>query len=516
METGTPAGQGNADPGPDAALSEDERILHLLLRLTPGATAELVAEVRSVGIEPWLERQLAGAGADASEATPALASRLARLARLELLKHTNAELIAATIGDGRNGLAANELREWVLMRAVYGDEHVREVSCDFFRNHFAVSLDKNEVRFLALAYERDVVLAHSLGNFHDMLGASARHPAMLIFLDNHLSRRAATKSELRRSERDARKETGSEERAREARDIALQRGLNENYARELLELHTLGVDQHYTQNDVIAVAKALTGWTIDRSTWEFIFRIEMHDRDRKQFLGMALKPKQDESEGEFVLDLLERHPGTARFLAYKLCRWLVHDDPDEKMVRRVADVFQRTRGDLPKVLSAIVLDRDFFARKNYLSKFKRPFEFVVSALRVTGAVLENGAGCHNALDAMSESLYRCPEPTGYYDQAESWRDPGALAFRWAFAVDLVFGRLRGARMGEAFYAGLEPDRPDQWREELVRRILPVAGIGPATSAALDRLVQRSGGGRRGDLRAQITALLLGSPEFQRQ
>lgn len=510
-----PGQSGSAALGKEEPLSADERILHLLQRFSLGVTPGLIADVRAAGIEVWLDAQLAGVAPRrrADEPADPLAERLAPF---ELLALSNFDLVEFSNREGNGAKSSDELRAWVLLRAVYGADVVREVACDFFRNHFTVSLEKDEVRFVGLAYERDVIRAHALGSFHDMLDASARHPAMLIYLDNHLSRRAATNSELRRAERDVRKATGSADRAREARDITLQSGLNENYARELLELHTLGVDRYYDQNDVVSVARALTGWTFDRATWEFVFRLEMHDRDRKQFQGRDLKPKQDESEGAAILDLLKRHPGTAQFLAWKLCRWLVHDEPDEAMVRRIADVFQRNRGDLRRVLRAIVLDRDFFARRNFQAKYKRPFEFVVSALRATDAQLDHCGGVLAALDSMSESIYQCPDPTGYYDQAEAWRDPGALAFRWAFAIDLVFGRVRGVRVPSSLYEELEPGRPEQWRDVLVRRILPVTGVGPATSAALDRLLRRGTQMARVELGAHIVALLLGSPEFQRQ
>jgi uncharacterized protein (DUF1800 family) len=508
------------DEGP---LSEDERILHVLSRLTPGATAGLIAEVRASGLGPWLERQLLGEPRDAARGAPyrplvepqALTSRLAEF---ELLEMNNLELSRATseaISIRAPQFAARELRHWVLLRAVYGANHVREAACDFFRNHFAVSIDKEQLRFLGLGWERDVIQGHALGRFHDLLDATARHPAMLLYLDNHLSRRPLTNSELRKLERAARRESDAPQRARAALDIARQRGLNENYARELLELHTLGVDRHYTQQDVVTVAKAFTGWTIDRARWEFFFNPDMHQRERKQLFGLTLQGRGG-NEGEAVLDILKRHPGTSQFLAAKLCLWFVHDEPDEKLVKRVADVFHRTGGDMPRVLRAIVEDRSFFARENFRTKFKRPWEFVVSALRATGAELSDCAGTLGAIDAMSEALYRCPDPTGYYDQAEAWRDPGAIAVRWTFAVDLLAGRVRGVRVPPTLFEGLAPDRPDEWKDLLVRRILPVAGVGGATDAALDRLVRSEA--RRGlsSVGPRIVSVLLGSPEFQRQ
>lgn len=508
---------------PEGPLSDDERILHVLSRLTPGATAELVEEVRAAGLGSWLERQLQGETRGAARNAPervlpepeALTSRLAEFRMLELDNVQLDRATSVTISPEATLLAARELLAWVLLRAVYGANHVREAACDFFRNHFAVSIDKEALRFLGLTWERDVIQGHALGSFPELLDATARHPAMLIYLDNYLSRRPPTRSELKQIEREARRETGSAELARRATDIARQRGLNENYARELLELHTLGVDRYYTEQDVIAVAKAFTGWTVDRTSWEFTFNEALHQRERKQLFGVTLQSRGN-NEGEAVLDILKRHPGTSRFLAWKLCLWFVNDEPDDKLVRRVADVFQRTGGDMRRVLRAIVDDRSFFDRENYRAKFKRPWEFVVSALRVTGAQVQDARGVLNALDAMSEPLYRCADPTGFYDQAEAWRDPGAIAFRWTFAVDLLAGRIRGTRVPTELFADLPPERPEEWKDILVGRILPVCGIGRATSAMIDRLVERKSRTGPAATGSQIVTVLLGSPEFQKQ
>jgi uncharacterized protein (DUF1800 family) len=187
------------------------------------------------------------------------------------------------------------------------------------------------------------------------------------------------------------------------------------------------------------------------------------------------------------------------------------------MVKRVAKVFHATQGDLPKVYTAIVEDPKFFSRENYRAKFKRPFEFVVSALRVTQAELTGGNGLHQAMTAMNEPLYRCQDPTGYYDQAEAWRDPGAIAFRWTFATDLANGRISGAKIPASFYADLPQDKPKEWKDLLVKKILPVSGLSPATSANLDRLIEAHlQKNPKAPLGPVIVAALLGSPEFQKQ
>ncbi len=502
-------------------LSDDEKIVHVLNRLTPGATSDLVNEVRKEGLKGWFARQLKG---DARE-PELLAAALRNLDSLgrdckEIHDTYDKPIPDGTAEPERRKLEAlkivpaRELCTAILLRALYGANPVLEMSCDFFRNHFSVSIDKDEVRFLVTDWDRRVIRRHALGNFGDLLKATAHHAAMLFYLDNHLSRRPPTKSELQMIESEARRTTKSKERGREAVEIARQRGLNENYARELLELHTLGVDRHYTQGDVLMVARCLTGWTICRrpEQWgDFEFNVDVHSTENKTFLGAEVKGKRDPSEGEWVLEVLSRHKGTALFVAAKLCRWLVSDDPDEKMVMRVAKVFNQSVGDLPKTLTAIVEDPDFFKRGHFRAKYKRPWEFVVSALRATKAEVTSFDGIGAALEAMNEPLYRCADPTGYYDQAEAWRDPGSMAIRWAFCSDLVAGRIAGAKIPASFYADVPADAAGM-KTELARRILPVAGIGTQTSQNLDALVSRA----RKPSGPMIVGVLLGSPDFQKQ
>jgi uncharacterized protein (DUF1800 family) len=513
----------------DGAMTEDEKIVHLLNRFTPGATADLVREVKAAGRREWFAKQLAGDVVESEALTRVLA-------KYETLGLSNAEIFEkyndripkdATPAEKREirrraAIPMREMLEWVGLRAVYSSHAVRETSGDFFRNHFSVSIDKGELRSLTTEWERDVIAKHALGNFGTLLEATAKHPAMLFYLDNHLSRRPPTEAELRILEARERRRSGSEERAAEAVEIARQRGLNENYARELLELHTLGVDHGYTQEDIVQLAKILTGWTIGRlgdGRGKFEFNRRMHCPGDKTFLGETIR-EGGVAEGERVLEILRRHPTTARFLAWKLCRWFVNDEPSEAMVRRVADVFQKSEGDLPKVYAAIADDPEFFARANFRAKFKRPWEFVVSALRATGADVSDATALYPILTGMNEPLYRCADPTGYYDQAEAWCDPGAMAARWTFASDLANGRVRGVRIPASLYADLPAAKPKEWRDALAAKLLPVAGVGRRTAAEIDRIVDaelaknpKAGPEKVGPA---IVAALLGSPEFQRQ
>lgn len=519
-QRGTPRTQEGGQPGKtpgEGPLREDEKIVHLLNRLTPGATPRLVAEVREVGIQKWLQRQLQGNLPEPDS----LISRVAKLETLKLDDDQRAEMYFRK----ENKLPTQELLAWVVFRAIYGANHVRETMSDFFRNHFTVSIDKDLVQELVIDWERNVIEKSSLGRFGDMLTASAHHPAMLFYLDNHYSRRPATEQELKELVARVLQDTRSKERAKEATDLERQLGLNENYARELLELHTLGVDRFYRQQDVIEVARCLTGWTIRRTkhgAHEFHFNEKMHARGDKLFLGYLIKERHRDliQEGEEVLSILRQHKGTAAFLSWKLCRWLVNDDPDEKMVERVAKAWRTREGNIAKVLEAIVEDPKFFARENFRTKFKRPWEFVISALRVTGAEVTHVGGILERLAQMNEPLYRCADPTGYYDQAEAWRDPGALAYRWLFATHLVSGGIPGVKIPLSFYQDLPPDKPGEWLWILSSKILPVTDISAETAAGIARLVERERKRRPKaaprEIGALIVAALLGSPDFQKQ
>lgn len=517
--------------GQQTGLSEDQRVHHFLNRFTLGATPALMAEVKTKGMRKWLEEQLKG---DRPE-PESLKQVLGKLSSLEMTLGEIADEYVlelepdATPQQRRQArqlaqLPAKELLDSVMLRGALSNNQLREVGSDFFRNHFAVSLEKGPVELMAVNWERTVIREGALGNFGEMLDRSAHHPAMLFFLDNHLSCRPATEAEIEAIERRGR---NVEKRLEALR----QRGLNENYARELLELHTLGVDNYYTQDDVIEVAKCLTGWTItprraaklvDRDPMSFLFVRDFHCTGDKTVLGTTIKENRDnpEAEGAHVIKLLAAHEGTARFLSWKLCRWFVNDEPDEKMVERVAKVFRDSKGDLPSVYLAIFDDPCFFEQANYLAKYKRPFEFVVSALRATGAEIGNPTILHRQLVEMNESIYRCADPTGYYDQAEAWQDPGAMSLRWKFAYDLARGSFLTVRLPRSFYDDLPESEPGKWKDILARKLLCMP-LSAQTSAALDKLIERKQADTkprqlRGELGPLLVAGILGSPEFQKQ
>jgi uncharacterized protein (DUF1800 family) len=289
-----------------------------------------------------------------------------------------------------------------------------------------------------------------------------------------------------------------------------------------MELHTLGVDNYYTQEDVITVANILTGWTVQQNPKEpivFQFRKDMHGSEPRVLLNKRVPsiPRNPEMEGQFVLNLLVSHEGTADFLAYKLCRYLVADNPPEALVERVAKVYMRKKSDMKELYKAILTDDEFYNPKHYQSKFKRPFEFVASALRVTEAEIDSAKGIHAALLLMSEPLYQCEDPTGYYDQADAWRDPGVMAPRWSFALGLGQEQIRGVRIPDSYWEGLKRGNPVQWKEILTKRILP-GGCTERTSEALDVVIAKYArfNPEPEQLGRYIVGILLGSPEFQRQ
>ncbi len=511
-------------------LTEDERIAHVLSRLTFGPRPGDAEKVRSAGIESWLNTQLGAESAD----NPVAASLLKEFETLGLRPGEISELAEGKEGAGKpkrtldevRQLSGRELRASVVVRGVLADHQLREVLMHFWRNHFNVHLPKESVLYTATHYEEHALRPHALGKFQNLLSATAHHPAMLVYLDNALSRRPPSKSELKQVERKYRKQTGSRETARELVEIAKQSGLNENYARELLELHTLGVDNGYTQKDVIEVARAFTGWTVDfeKNPDGFRFRGDMHDPGPKVVLGKALpEGKQDEAiaEGEAILKRLAQHDSTAEFIATKLVRYLVNDDPPAAVVAAAAKTFRSSKGDLRETVRAIVLHPEFFARAHFRAKFKTPLELVFSAVRVVGAEVETWRSLVEAIDTLGMPIYGCEDPTGFSDAAEGWRDPGVMAHRWRFAMNLVSGKVPGVFLPSSWYEGL-PEDPLELSQTLVRRICP-SGVGSATAAVLERVVlqevqsgtQEEGRGRK-QLARKLTGILLGSPEFQQQ
>jgi uncharacterized protein (DUF1800 family) len=293
-------------------------------------------------------------------------------------------------------------------------------------------------------------------------------------------------------------------------------GLNENYARELMELHTLGVDGGYTQKDVTELARILTGWSIEREGGGFVFRERAHDVGTKTFLGNTFTGS-GMDEGERAIRMLARHPSTARHIAFQLCQRLVADEPPAALVDRVAKRFLATDGDLRETVRAVVTSPEFFAPEAYRAKVKSPFEYVVSAIRASGASTDARAPILRELAKMGEPLYLCQPPTGYADVSSAWVSSGSLVERLNFAVAFASNRIPGTTVD---LAGLAPEaEPGMARssvDALARRLLG-AGLSDATAKTIEsRMSSESGTPPADGSLALAAGLILGSPEFQRQ
>jgi uncharacterized protein (DUF1800 family) len=502
-------------------------IVHVLNRVTFGARPEDVVRVRGEGLSRWLEQQLdPRALSDPAverelAALPTLSKSIAELQR----EYPRADSsMREKVADGtmtarefaeryppakRPARIRAELEAARLLRAVHSERQLQEVMVDFWFNHFNVFANKGQVRWYVTSYERDVIRPHALGKFPDLLRATARHPAMLFYLDNWLSTRADF---MRR---------GGPHKGKTA-------GLNENYARELMELHTLGVDGGYTQQDVTEVARAFTGWTIDRGDKDarFVFRRAMHDAADKTVLGTRLPDGGGQQDGERVLDLLASHPATARFVAGKLVRRFVSDAPPPALVDRVAGVYRDTGGDVRAMLRAIFSSAEFVAPEARRAKIKKPLEFVASAVRAVGATTDaRGAlALARATAEIGEPLLQAQPPTGYPDRAEVWVNAGALLGRMNFALALTQRRLPGVTAEVASLVTAEERvRPGAALDRLLATLLhgeATAETRAVLTAHLDdaQIIRKTADDRGAadtDIE-KLAALVLGSPEFQRR
>jgi uncharacterized protein (DUF1800 family) len=334
---------------------------------------------------------------------------------------------------------AGELTEAKIYRAVYSERQLEEVLTDFWFNHFNIYLDKGADKWLTTAFERDAVRPHVLGNFKDLLRATAEHPAMLFYLDNWQSISNDTGEKLRR-----------------VAPKAKTRGLNENYARELMELHTLGVDGGYTQKDVQEVARCFTGWTIREPNrgGEFYFAPRAHDNGEKTVLGVTIPAGGGVNDGLQVIDILAKHPSTAKFLSRKLAMRFVADEPPPALVNRMAASYLKTGGDLKAVLRTMIDSPEFFSEGAYLAKMKSPLEMVAGALRATGATVTNALPVSQAIANMGQPLYRKQEPTGYSNNGEEWVNSAGLLARINFALGLSENKIPGVKIDSTQYGAV--------------------------------------------------------------
>jgi uncharacterized protein (DUF1800 family) len=593
-------------------LSEDQRIAHLLSRLTFGARPGDFERVKAMGVEAFINQQL---DPDSMDAGP-VAARLRRLPTLgmatpviieqytppkpapvpspaqspanptaltqkvmaqnspnplgqtpqianpgmaamqpEMQMEAKKEELGrmpvpadnmkapdamARPGEPQNGPAApkptpppknpqmvvTELQRAKLLRAVYSERQLYEMMVDFWENHFNIFANKDDDRYLLTGYDRETIRPFAMGRFRDLLGATAHSPAMLFYLDNWRSSvprpYAATKD----------------------KPAGVDGGLNENYARELMELHTLGVDGGYTQKDVQEVARCFTGWTIQKPNEQglFLYRPGLHDDGEKTVLGHRILPGGGPADGERILDILATHPATARFIATKLARRFISDDPPSSVIDRAAAVFLKTDGSIRETLRAIVTSPEFFSTTAYRAKMRSPFEYVAAAMRALGAETDGDRPVLDAIGRMGQPVFGRITPDGYADRSGQWLSSGSMIARFNFAGALATNRFKGTKIDlTRLLSGVDEAKKDSVAAKFIQ--LTVSGdLSSGTRTVLEKTLQSEsvakpmvpatnpganvsvGFDAKAAVKApepasfitELITLLIGSPEFQQR
>jgi uncharacterized protein (DUF1800 family) len=427
-------------------------------------------------------------------------------------------------------MVVGEVAEAKLLRAIYSDRQLEEVMTDFWYNHFNVFIGKGQDRYMIPAYERDVIRPHVLGRFKDLLVATAKSPAMMFYLDNWQS--VGPNSELAvygPGGRRAQYRRGPfgmiyPVPQRPQQNKNRRNGLNENYAREIMELHTLGVDGGYTQKDVTELAKVFTGWGIDQPQRGGTFRYNdrAHEPGNKYVLGHKIGDH-GESEGMEMLDVLAHHPSTAKFISKKLAMRFVSDDPPQSLINRMAATFQSKDGDVREVLRTLFASPEFWAQDAYRAKVKTPLEFVASSVRASGVEVQNPMPLVQFINRMGMPLYGMQPPTGYSMKAETWVNSSALLTRMNFALTLGTGKLPGTTLDPQALLHGAAAQDSETALAILENGLLAGDVSPQTHAVMQKqlndpqVVQRKldDAGRPPNLGA-IAGLIMGSPEFQRR
>jgi len=450
--------------------------LHLLSRAGYGPRPGEIASVLDQGLTKWIEEQLEP-GADPELDT--------RLARYPTLAYPTSQVLALYNADNRTiGVILDEFMSAKVVRAVHGRNQLQEVLVDFWFNHFNVFVNDGFDRYAISSYERDAIRPYVLSSFRELLGKATLHPAMLYYLDNYLN--------------------------------TIQRGINENHGRELLELHTVGVDAGYSQADVIEASRCLTGHGIDNigSSGNYLYRPAGHDNGSKQVFGLSLPSGGGEGDATRLLDHLAAHPATAQFISRRLAQRFVSDDPPPALVARLADVFLRTGGDLREVMKALFGSAEFWAEAFGSGKPRTGFEYVVGALRAVGAEVTNPRAARTAISDTGMPLYACNPPTGYSNRGADWLNPSAQLYRMNFALDLAAGAFTATGIS-ADIAGLvrsgggDPASPAS-AAEAVNRVVFGRTLTPASLSAAARVSTSSSV----PVHARVVGLLLAGPEMQ--
>ncbi|MGA7221220.1 MAG: DUF1800 domain-containing protein [Candidatus Acidiferrales bacterium] len=568
---------------PITQLTEDEAIVHALNRLAYGPRPGDVERIRQMGLEKWIEQQLRPQTID----DQALSERLQRYPTLarsskQLLeefprpgqvakqegitkeqaqeqlksKQQTAESQIIVTGNenldkaqqqlaklqGPNRIVA-ELSMAKLDRAIYSDRQLEAVMEDFWFNHFNVFANKGDDKWLLTSYERDTIRPHTMGKFQDLLIATAQSPAMLFFLDNYLSAdpAAVARMEAERDMRRARYQgafvggsmptpgtfpgpaTGPA-RTTQVAAKKQERGLNENYGREVMELHTVGVDAGYTQQDVIQMAECLTGWTIHepRRDPQFFFDEKIHAEGKKVVMGRTFNYG-GEKDGEEALKMLASRPATATFISTELARHFVSDNPPPALVERMAKSFEASNGDIRTVLKTMIYSPEFWSREAYRAKVKTPFELVASTARALNAEVTITLPLAQWVSRMGEPLYLCQPPTGYSDKSETWVNTGALLNRLNFSLAFAGDKMGGATVDLKSMLGDDAAKdPNVALERSLQEFLD----GQVAQSTQDTLQARLKDPQILQARLDdpvkevneglIVGLVLGAPEFQRR
>jgi uncharacterized protein (DUF1800 family) len=442
------------------------KVLHIINRLSFGPRPGDIKKVESIGVEGYIKQQLH------PDFIPEQESLTSQLSQLETLGLNPVQLreYAGTIPPGvtsdrekRQALKKqtlqifNETIKSRLLRATSSNRQLQEVMVDFWYNHFNVDGSQGQTQIWVGAYEQEAIRPHTLGRFRNLLGATAHHPAMLIYLDNFknkvINHRPGVNGKVA--------------------------GLNENYARELMELHTLGVDGGYTQKDVIALARILSGWGIvthqnqnQNNGSGFEFNPKRHDFGDKVFLGHLIKGS-GEAEGEEALDILARSPATAHYISYKLAQYFVADNPPKPLVEKLTRRYLATNGYIREVLNTLFQSSEFWDKKNFNNKFKTPYQYGISLVRATGMELNNTKPIIGLFEQLAMPLYGCPTPDGYKNTKEAWLNPDAMIRRLSFATAIANGSLN--------ISSLPPQKnPEQLKEQEAKKAIPFVNHGNLT------------------------------------
>ena len=580
--SGQTSGARRSQPKPAVVRSDvrelpaDQQIIHALSRLTFGAKPGDVLRVRAIGLDNWIDQQLHPDKIDDSAIDQFVANysvlhqdqnallqqyaqqqrerQQVRRDRADSTRSMNAADSMAMRQQMQQQFnltrqVVTQLQSSRVARAVASERQLKEVMTDFWENHFNIYAQKGGPEpYYLTDFDQNVIRPHALGKFRDLLEAVAKSPAMLFYLDNARSMADSTRPTLAGEGRGMR-DAGSGRRGMgqirmQQRQLQQQRqrqGLNENYGRELLELHTLGVDGGYTQQDVINVARAFTGWTIQPPAQGggFIFRPQVHDAGDKIVLGHKLAAGRGEEDAEDVLDILARSPATAHFISFKLARRFVSDSPSKALVDHAAQVYLKTDGDIREVLRAIITSPEFFSQQAFHSKVKTPFEVVVSALRSLNAAPDSTPRTAQMIAFLGQPIFGHQAPNGWPETGDAWMNTGAILNRINFGMAAAAGRLPGVDIRALPALDTLRSAPRDKQVDAVVATILNGMVSPDTRAVLlsgeHPMLGSEGSGMRGGESGkgeagrgrgfgnlpqlaglqQIVGLALGSPEFQR-